>query len=234
MFAWSFNKNIPCVLLVSFFCLWSGLSFATNDNLYQVEMIVFSRFNTTSLSSEQWPTINPSTVKLTQLGPERYQNYLKSIDWRLQPPSRFYMTPLAAKLKSAHYKILMHLAWQQQVLSPRNSKPIHLYGGAAYSDNGQLLATSSDDNVPFDHFRNWQVNGNLGISLNRYFNLNFNLVFAEPLNIIKQYDNSGYFSGMQKQFVYFHLDQSRRTRSDELNYIDFPLYGVLFEVKKVV
>src|SRR3990167_7883938 len=52
------------------------------------------------------------------------------------------------------------------------------------------------------------VNGTLKLSVRRYFDLTIDLLFASSDK-------------------YFRLQQSRRMRSNELNYIDFPLYGVL-------
>ena len=127
----------------------------------------------------------------------------------------------------------MHLAWQQQVNTPSEAKAIQLYGGAGYSANGATPIDNPDESVPFHQSAKWQVNGQVKVSVNRYFNLHFNLTFSEPLQLIQSLDSKNYFSNIQTPYITFQLNQNRRTRSNELNYIDYPLYGLLFEVKKI-
>ncbi len=61
-----------------------------------------------------------------------------------------------------------------------------------------------------------QMDGTLAISLQHYFNLHFNLQFLMP-------------SPSDTPF-YANLNQELRMRSNELNYIDHPFYGVIIEI----
>ena len=58
------------------------------------------------------------------------------------------------------------------------------------------------------------VEGIIRVSVQRYLNVALNLVFKNNSN-------------------YFYLSQNRRMRSNELNYVDFPLYGVLIKIVPV-
>ena len=218
---------LPCYLLST------TIAQANDDPIYQIEMVVFSRLSPSTLASEKWPSINPAALKINPADPSQYQQYLKAINWKLQSPSHYFMNPLIKTLKQSNYNILMHMAWQQQVGPTRYSQPIQLYGGKAYSLSAEVQNVTTDETTPFEQYPQWQINGNLKISVNRYFNLHFNLIFAEPLTTIQTIDSNGYFDSVHSPFVYFHLNQNRRTRSNELNYIDFPLYGVMFEIKKI-
>ena len=64
----------------------------------------------------------------------------------------------------------------------------------------------------------------------RYIDLKFNLLFAQPLSTISGAND---YSNTQGRFAYFRLQQNRRMRSRELNYIGHPLYGVLVKVVPV-
>ncbi|ACJ20157.1 CsiV family protein [Coxiella burnetii] len=58
------------------------------------------------------------------------------------------------------------------------------------------------------------VEGTVRVSVQRYLNVALNLVFKNNSN-------------------YFYLSQNRRMRSNELNYVDFLLYGVLIKIVPV-
>ena len=77
-----------------------------------------------------------------------------------------------------------------------------------YRRNDILL--TSDDN---------SIMGTLSLRLQRYFDVSFDLFFDAPSAIT----HSGYL----------RLQQTRRMRSDELNYIYHPLYGILMKISRV-
>lgn len=69
-----------------------------------------------------------------------------------------------------------------------------------------LYGGKIDDNT-------WQVSGTLALNLQRYFDAHFNLQFYNPTN------NTSY-----------KVNQIQRMKSNELNYIDHPLYGILIKI----
>ena len=61
------------------------------------------------------------------------------------------------------------------------------------------------------HIQGKNVDGTICVSIRRYLNVTLNLLFKNNLD-------------------YFYLSENRRMRSNELNYIDFPVYGVLIKI----
>lgn len=61
------------------------------------------------------------------------------------------------------------------------------------------------------HIQGNNVDGTICVSIQRYLNVTLHLLF-------------------KNNFDYFYLSENRRMRSNELNYIDFPVYGVLIKI----
>ena len=70
-------------------------------------------------------------------------------------------------------------------------------------------------------------NGLLAIKLDHYFNLKFNFVLAIPTANLTSIDSSWDDNKFWGDYSYFHFLNSRRMRSEEINYIDFPLLGII-------
>lgn len=187
---------------------------------YQIELIAFEQVNSEALDSEQWPMVTPVEPEKT------------SPDITLLDPAQYQLSNAQSLLKrDPHYKILMHIAWQETLAQLNKHQTVHLYGGLAYDDNGNPLSNIVlHEDTPYNQFPRWELNGNVTVQLNRYFNFNFDIYFAEPLKSLSRLSMNGYFSNGNAGLFYFHLLQNRRTKSDELNYIDYPLYGMLLKV----
>lgn len=99
------------------------------------------------------------------------------------------------------YNVLLHTAWSQ----PNRG-------------SGPLLHVQGDG-----------VNGTIRISVDRYFDVRFNLYFAVSENTLASIGKNGYFKN-SSNLVYFHLKETRRMKSHEMNYIDNPLFGVLIKI----
>ena len=185
---------------------------ATDSALYQVEIIIFSSISPQGMHAEQWPPIapytNPDSHYITlapQIDPTTDASALT-----LMPTSAFKLNYLATKLKqSPNYQILLHEAWLEQVPDKQSATPI--------------LISNEDSAEPI------KVNGMMTLYLNRYFNSFFNLTFDVPSTVTGLMDASS-FANAQGMDLLFKLLQSRRMRSNELNYIDHPLFGILLEV----
>jgi len=185
---------------------------------YQVELIVFSHITAQGLNSERWSWTNPQFVAKSQAFEPTMTNDLK------------LKSEEAHIEKQPGYKVLMHVAWRQQIQHPRYARPIHIFGGNVYSASGKILATDADGQMKYNNQHVWQVNGTIKISVRRYFDLNANLLFALPTDQLNETFKDNSSDNLQGHFAYFRLLQSRRMRSKELNYIGHPLYGLLLKV----
>ncbi len=204
-----------------------------NQNTYQVEMIVFSELTPDTLQSENWPLIQPADYPMTDTNDPRYQSFLDQIQFQSVPNTQFNLNKEQQKIESSpSLQLIAHMAWQESVPNAKQVMPIRVFGGNVYDQQGHVLASNDADQDPQLAATNpvWQLSGDITISLNHYFDTRFNLLFAEPKTTlpaaIQQYTTNS-------PFTYFHLLQTRRTKSGELNYIDNPLYRVLFIIKKI-
>ena len=218
-------KNLFTIILV--FILFVAINSVANvPQSYQVELIVFSWLNRDAIDSEQWPRITPE---------QRLSEYasLDTIDsdFTLSAKDKLSLNNEQKRMiKNLNYKILLHTAWIIPAQKLANTMTLHLYGGQAFDASGAPIAMVTDESLPYTQANTWQLNGTMTISLQRYFNLGFNLIFAEPSSLINSISNSGYFSNNSDPYVYFKLHQIRRMRSNELNYIGHPLFGVLVKI----
>ena len=225
-----------------------------DDTPYQVEIIVFSQISATGIDSEEWPQVQdpqfnlehvielqqPKAIEPDVLTTENATDTqetntdTKDAPFTLLPEDKFILTKEAEKLSNnPGYKVLLHIAWQQPASALYSPKTFHLYGGLGYDGPSSQTAEITDESIPYNSLQQWQLNGLLTISLQRYFNLHFNLLLAQPLSEVQHLSTNGYFDSVSSPYVYFRMLQNRRTRSSELNFIGHPLMGVLVKIKKL-
>lgn len=182
--------------------------------IYQIELIVFSHLTQQSVSQEQWPMVNPNDFDLNNALRLKADNN-QSDNYTLLPPNQFTLKKEQQALnKKSTYHTLLHVAWRQVVYAPRDSRAVSIEGGNTYNIDGKTQR---------------QLTGTVRVSIQRYLNVSLNLLFIAPTSQLSHLANNDYFANAGP-YVYFHLSQNRRMRSKELNYIDFPLYGVLIKV----
>jgi len=224
----------------------------SSPRLYQIEVIVFSKITNRALLAEQWqiPQNIPDTSNAIELGipasMQQNSNFTISpnvtIDPSAQPipipyqiltPKTWQLNKEASRLAKHGYVILLHTAWLQSFDPKQKSPLIHLYGGHAWTPDGKQLSLTPALAFPVTDPTsfNWEMNGTIRITLNRYFNVHLNLLLAEPShywnNLIS---NDHPFKNIVNNFAYFDLKQTRRMKSNELNYIEHPLYSVLIQI----
>ncbi len=126
---------------------------------------------------------------------------------QILPENNWRLKEIHRKLENNHYPILLHIAWQESADDLRKGRIIHLAGGVTYNNDRR------------------QMDGTFSIFLQRYFNAHFNLRFLQ--NIV--YDNNE----SENSFLSFKINENLRMRSNELNYIDHPLYGILIQINPI-
>jgi len=231
------KKLIAKSLLFSF--LFFSLAFADSaevenqpspNRLYQVELIIYSQLSEEALQSEEWPFVeNKISLPASTI---EFQNpsFTASASYSLLSPRNFKLSAEANQLKKdPHYKVLLHMAWQQPMIAGKTMPPIHFMGGTAFDDRGNPLSLTSQEDFQNENLR-WQVNGMLTLAMRHYFDLHFNILFTEPASQITRFVSEGNLQNIEGDLAYFRVIQDRRTKSQELNYIDSPLYGILVEI----
>ncbi len=203
---------------------------------YQIELIVFSHITSDALTGEAWPNASPTEynpANAIQLSTPNQTAKNANFGYQVLARSAFTMAKEQSEIaRQSNYHVLLHLAWRQQVMNPRQAKAIHIYGGNVYNSAGKVIATDEYGNLPYSNQQFWQIDGTFKISVRRYFDVNVNLLYAAPADELSRIASANYKTD-PNGFVYFRLLQSRRMRSQELNYIGHPLFGVLVKVTPI-
>lgn len=237
------------------------VSKAATPSLYQVEIIVFKHRpgnpNTETWPQEpQWPAINsavnlqpplkqtPMTKPQPKPGDEAANDIIRGSVYHQDPPLEpdvdkmvfHYLDKKDFKLNSQekrltnskNYQVLMHIAW----LQGDESKPIHIFAGQLFDQNGGPINSQADPYQPKPVVSNdglqWELDGTLEVTKNRYFKVNSNLILTKPSPKPKH----SWFSRSTDQppLSHYLLDQSQRMKSGELHYFDNPMYGLLVQI----
>lgn len=107
------------------------------------------------------------------------------------------------------YQVLFSGSWQESWYGNRSSVTIPL------SNNNNLK-------------------GSLTISLGDYFSVHTMLLLTQSVTQLQKMATNSYFNAMQQPNFYFQLNENRRMRSDELNYINTPVMGMLIKIVKPI
>lgn len=276
------------VFVILFGCfLFSAVS---ADDLYQVDLIVFSAANPTAIQSENWtnalrtPVITNATelvqplVATNDATPPELQNN------QLLPSDKIGLQNEFTKLQSnANYKILLHISWQQPIADIKSTKWVHVFAGQAYDPSGQAIDTIIDDqntapdttadtttpnttavtttpgtdttvttdtnttpadNTPtpfsipimsqYPNARFWELNGKVRVSRTPYLTINTKLYLTLPESVLGSGSDQGSIGNFQPiPLITFTINENRRTKYNELNYFDHPVFGALVKITKV-
>ncbi len=169
----------------------------TDSNPYQVNIIIFEHISSQALNSEIWLAVTDLPDLENSIEPQ----LLESEDSQLQIENRRFSRKIAQK---NNYKVLLNIAWQQEIPVTRHGKPIHISGD--------------------------KIDGTITINRDRYFDIKTNLILTEPISYLNTISPGNYSDIPNNEFTSFQMKQTRRMRSNELNYIDQPLFGMLIKI----
>ncbi len=216
--------NFVCLQL-SFALLISSNAFAqseegpqNHERLYQVELIVFSRLEANP--QEQWPT------DLTLIYPENLLS-LKSEgndEFSILPASERLLNSQAATLaRSGSYTLLYHQAWRQMIYGRKTN--IAITGGKVFNGHQEL-----EGNISLSVAQYLKIQTNLWLTQFVPAGTNISETFPElPIN-----PNASVTEGEKTQDYLVKrtvkLSQDRSMRSNEVHYIDHPLFGVIVKI----
>ena len=203
-------KIINSAILFYLSLLLACTANAFNTNNYKIEIIIFSNLSQQSLNAEHWPTVNPSinipaNARIINTDPTN-QN-LNTIN--ILPARQLRLTGAAKRIaRYPNYNVLAHFAWIQDF--NKASRPIY-------------ISTSSADGTQ-------KLTGLINIHREYYFNTNFHLLLSVNNQAMQNKLNNYNIANNQNANSYFLLDQARRMKSNEINYIDYPTLSALIKI----
>lgn len=179
-------------------------------NPYANNALISNSTNNNSLMNNQTSNnqIETSPNSLTQTN----ANAMLSNPTNLNNPQFFTVLPqqdwlLTKEVKRLQrfrqYTIIAHIAWIQPIPKSWKSQTIHITGGSLVNYDNQQIPN---------------IDGTIKISRQNYVNLTTNLMLNEAT---------------QAGMLSFPLNDKRRVKTDQLNYLDNPVFGVLVMVKQL-
>lgn len=227
-------------------------------NWYQVEILVFAR--TGLPAREYWrldrrPHLEPRNAihpgsdgaLLPENADERTRTAAALGAWQFLPAEHLILADMLARMeKNGGFRPLYHGAWVQPVRERNQAFPLYLQGGEsiplAASPLAEIMSQvealdlppmemeAEDSTEPAPLFAEApfgesgfvapatqpEFQGMLRLHLARYLHVEPQLWFAS--------------SSAENQRFWVKIDQARRMRSDELHYLDHPLFGLLLRL----
>lgn len=226
---------------------------------YTVEVVAFEWTAPGGLAEEAWtdapaPPSLEGAVELVSAEEQALDEELQGDEpggdlhaFRLLPPSELRLGGVRRVLeRSGRLEPLLHVAWRQPGFGSRSAPPVHVRstpllappGGPGESDGGILasgtplaliLGDARADPGPAAPARA-AVDGTLRLYRARYLHLEADLLYHRPAARSRARAVSGDDGAEPDIPDRFVLRQSRRMRSNELHYVDHPLFGIVAQV----
>lgn len=221
-----------------------------DDDLYQVEVIIFKHISDPNLIAENWKQREQTEdhQSSVELVPFKAEEVIQP--YQLLPEDNFVLTKEEAALaKQKNYEILLHIAWQQPIEDRKHAKSVHIFGGQAFDYMGNLVSDpespinpdnplnpdnpSDPENKPSAEHLQWELTGTIKAIRSRNFVLKSNLVFSQQGEKLESSELSTVGENDAIGLKHFYMDQSRGLRLDQLHYFDHPMFGMLAKITKV-
>lgn len=186
---------------------------------YQLEVIVFSNLNPSTFASEAWSRPSPPSFAASVL-PEG-----------VEPVARedFVLNEAQDRLARGGFRTLLHTAWRLNYAQLNKFTTLPLYGGRLFDEQGNVMQTVTDESYPYQVGQQWELNGRLQIRMGQYFETRFSTALAIPKATAQRMGAKD----LDQEFLYLPLAENRKVKSKELNYLDHPVYGVIYKIVPV-
>ena len=139
--------------------------------------------------------------------------------------------------RSADYRPLLHVAWQQPGLDTRDVRAVHLNNTRFEREAGEQAAPEPGETQDRPEYTPpvKVFDGTVRLRKSRFLHLDVDFAYfpdtlEQPdLDIPEQAARHG---GLSADYV--RLTESRRIKSDDMNYFDHPLFGLIIQVRKII
>jgi hypothetical protein len=145
---------------------------------------------------------------------KKFPNVDSAINPELLPGS-CQLNNEAQRFNRMGYRVLINTCWQQAIPITNSAQPIHLFGGDAVSGLNQ-------------------VDGTLTFNREKYFEVQTNMLLTESDSYLNGKGEANYAAEIaDRDPKRFQLKKNFRMRSNELTYVDHPLFGVVIKITPV-
>lgn len=204
---------------------------------YDVEIIIFRHHDLVGASKENWPKYpgEPDFSNALKLLPALPKRLSAAHSKRLRSPIPFSslredelrMTDQLERLmRTKSFQPLIHIGWRQPGYDREQAKAIQINGGILLRPGND---NSDKDKIPEAEIKYYDeklegppppmVNGTIKLIRTRFLHVETDLLYHNMLP-----EEKGDISLPTR---YFRMQTSRRMRSNEVHYIDHPMFGML-------
>ncbi len=219
----------------------------SDNDYYQVEMIIFKNNNDSDLSQESWPltelTIPSNSIRISnsenssdtssiaELANHKF-NFEKSDNkvvtnkfYKLLTKSDLEYRNVSDKIKAnQRYTLISHIGWRLPKVNATVARPIYFETGHKHKISSNNTDSSSSEISGLLRFEQKKfLHSDLEILLNLPANItNKNNM---PFELIKNNNKNG------NDFLQsFRISEARRLKYKELNYFDHPAFGMIIVI----
>lgn len=156
------------LIFIGFMITASHWASAQNEGRwYSVEVLIFKRLNTSSLTDEFWPQDNPLQypAKLQYISKGATEDISLKQNFKRLSPNVFHLNNHRESLRrSKDYEVLYHQGWQQQMQGKDKSPSIAIQGGKPIGNSNAQSHSELEGYITFHIARYLHINTNLWLS----------------------------------------------------------------------
>ncbi|MEJ2425150.1 MAG: CsiV family protein [Candidatus Thiodiazotropha sp.] len=176
---------------------------------YQFEVLVFQRIAPGAGSTEYWPLDPgvPSKDNAVYLSGGSTVVNNRAIPFKQLPAEERQLTGTWQALRrSRDYRPLYLLAWRQPVSAPEQAEPVYF-----------SLASDDGSSAP-------KLEGTVSFGLKRYLHMSADILLRLPAQHEANTQDEMQYPPEHRNY---RMQETRRMRSGQLNYLDHPVLGII-------
>ncbi len=135
---------------------------------------------------------------------------------------------------SGKYRVMQHVAWLQPGLAKEAAIPVRIQAGKDFNDTFKELKpiqVDSSNAAELGKISVRELDGTVKVFLARYLHIFTDLIYRRPSGSEALPSTEFDSSGRDLHLTEHALKAHRKMRSEELHYIDHPLFGILVEIR---
>ena len=214
-------RLLAALALAATFAATPAVPAGASERWFTVEIIVFDDLRDENLHAEHWPAEpgEPSLQGAIELVRSHEGEEAEAVHaFRLLDRSELSLGGVRDSLRrSAHYRPFLHEGWRLPGLPHRAARAARI--GPHLGDDGAGIPEPVGGERPDERP---MVRGTVKVSLARYLQVDVDLLYRRP--------RDGEAAAPDHVPARFRLISKRRMRSEELHYIEHPLFGVLVSI----
>ncbi|MFA5627702.1 MAG: CsiV family protein [Thiohalomonadaceae bacterium] len=171
------------------------------ENGYEVELIVIAHAQAKP-GQENWP--------VHEVAMFAQENFSHVAQEKISPlaTDEFRLKAEAQRIAAdPRFEVLLHKAWRQPGKPKEQALPVYIHSG-----------NSNNEELP-------RLEGYVRLILTRYLHLETDLQYRS--HGISQRSENSFYSAVTATEPIYKITETRRMRSNELHYIDHPMFGIL-------